>query len=258
MKPEKARAEIRWADWLLAATTVLLALLLVFQCADVYRVGVAPENVNAAGVRINDIYTREEVARRFAGIAWAFWLWVAAFAAAVVDRHVHPLVPRLRHASPETQLALLVLRRERTPAMEKEARFRRVCAWACGAVCLLCAACAALYLFNPNSFTSTDLETVMTAMVAHILPFLLLAFAALMALVQMRHASACRELAAAKEAPPRASAEVEQKPSSWKPYLWAALYLAALLLLVVGILNGGMYDVLVKAVNICTECVGLG
>lgn len=36
------------------------------------------------------------------------------------------------------------------------------------------------------------------------------------------------------------------------------LYAAALLLIVAGILNGGMRDVLIKAINICTECIGLG
>lgn len=34
--------------------------------------------------------------------------------------------------------------------------------------------------------------------------------------------------------------------------------LAAVILIVLGVLNGGMRDVLVKAVNICTECIGLG
>ena len=33
---------------------------------------------------------------------------------------------------------------------------------------------------------------------------------------------------------------------------------AAVLLIIAGILNGGVLDVLVKAINICTECVGLG
>lgn len=32
----------------------------------------------------------------------------------------------------------------------------------------------------------------------------------------------------------------------------------ALLMIVFGIINGGLYDVFVKAVNICTECIGLG
>lgn len=41
-------------------------------------------------------------------------------------------------------------------------------------------------------------------------------------------------------------------------WLRKTLYLTALALLVWGVLNGGMYDVLVKAIQICTECIGLG
>ena len=40
--------------------------------------------------------------------------------------------------------------------------------------------------------------------------------------------------------------------------LWAALLCAALGLIAAGALNGGMRDVLYKAVKICSECVGLG
>ena len=40
--------------------------------------------------------------------------------------------------------------------------------------------------------------------------------------------------------------------------LRVALYAAAALLLAMGVLNGGLNDVFVKAANICTECIGLG
>lgn len=36
------------------------------------------------------------------------------------------------------------------------------------------------------------------------------------------------------------------------------LYVLALGFLVAGVMNGGMRDVLIKAINICTECIGLG
>ena len=38
----------------------------------------------------------------------------------------------------------------------------------------------------------------------------------------------------------------------------AALVVAAAALILAGILNGSAWDVLVKAVHICTECIGLG
>ncbi|MBQ7139309.1 MAG: thioredoxin [Clostridia bacterium] len=33
---------------------------------------------------------------------------------------------------------------------------------------------------------------------------------------------------------------------------------AAIVFILLGVMNGGAYDVLVKAINICTECIGLG
>ena len=41
-------------------------------------------------------------------------------------------------------------------------------------------------------------------------------------------------------------------------FLQAAAVIAAILLIVAGILNGSALDVLIKAIHICTECVGLG
>ncbi len=43
-----------------------------------------------------------------------------------------------------------------------------------------------------------------------------------------------------------------------KRILRICLYAAAVILLVLGVLNGGLKDVLIKAINICTECIGLG
>lgn len=38
----------------------------------------------------------------------------------------------------------------------------------------------------------------------------------------------------------------------------AMLYVLAVVFIVLGVMNGGLRDVLVKAINICTECIGLG
>ena len=56
------------------------------------------------------------------------------------------------------------------------------------------------------------------------------------------------------ERPPAAPAERGRA----LPALRIALYAAAVVLIVLGVMNGGLWDVLVKAVNICTECIGLG
>lgn len=40
--------------------------------------------------------------------------------------------------------------------------------------------------------------------------------------------------------------------------LRCGLLILALVLIVLGVLNGGLRDVFVKAANLCTECIGLG
>lgn len=43
-----------------------------------------------------------------------------------------------------------------------------------------------------------------------------------------------------------------------KKALWAALFALGVLLVILGVMNGGAQDVLAKAVRICSECIGLG
>lgn len=40
--------------------------------------------------------------------------------------------------------------------------------------------------------------------------------------------------------------------------LRAIILVIAIVFIVLGVMNGGLRDVLVKAINICTECIGLG
>ena len=59
--------------------------------------------------------------------------------------------------------------------------------------------------------------------------------------------------------PPAARASMTGSPeTAGRRALRTVLYAAAALLIVLGVLNGGLNDVLVKAINICTECIGLG
>lgn len=46
--------------------------------------------------------------------------------------------------------------------------------------------------------------------------------------------------------------------SKQKRLVWLLLAAAAIILIVHGVWNGGLRDVLIKAINICTECIGLG
>lgn len=69
---EATRARLsRALTWMLAAATLLVAALLINQCADIYLLGIAPSNLTETGVYIHPIYSREIVAESFAKIAWS-------------------------------------------------------------------------------------------------------------------------------------------------------------------------------------------
>lgn len=257
------------AALLLTIATLLVAALLIVQCADIYRTGTAPENRSETGVLLRDVYSREIVAERLARMGWAFVLWLAALALTLVSRAVFRTATMKKvELSPETRLELMKARASLTPAMAAEERKRRNAAILCGVVCAACGGIGCVYLFNPEHFASRDLESVMGAMLRRLAPWVVLAFGALTLNAWAREKSVLREIEAAKEAPKR-----NPEPPAAQKRAWAtagratvgratvgrvALYLAAVGLIVAGILNGGMYDVLVKAVNICTECIGLG
>lgn len=54
--------------------------------------------------------------------------------------------------------------------------------------------------------------------------------------------------------PQKTDPEAKRKQTA----VWRALMILAICFIVMGIFNGSMKDVLVKAIKICTECVGLG
>lgn len=250
---------VRIAELLLAAATLLAAGALILQCADVFITGTAPQNLSETGVYIRDVYSRELVAQRLADVSWAFVLWLAALVAAAAARAIwHDERRDVLRLSAESRLALARERVAASDAMLAQQRKRRLAGAVCAAVCAGCAVAVCLYLLDTAHFASRDLESVMGAMLAHTAPWIALAFAALAAYAQLRSASIERELDAAMQAPKR---EPEPRPAQRTSIAVVGrviLCLAAIALIVAGILNGGMYDVLVKAINICTECIGLG
>lgn len=149
----------RRTQLLLAAATVLLAALLIWQCASIYLEGTAAENMPQPGVYLRPVYSRETVARHLGQIWWGIALWVAALVAAIACR---------KGESKQTARGEKTVRRapERKPEPQR----------------------------------------------------------------------------------------TRKHENAWR----VALYAAAVGLIAAGVVNGGARDVLVKAAQICTECIGLG
>ena len=175
---ETGRARFsRALRWLLAVATLLLAALLIWQCAAAYLKGTSPANRTETGVLIENVFSREIAAERFGRIAWAVWLCAALLAAALVLR-VSGGRAALK-APAAYRLEALLGRCEKTEAMRAEETKRRRWLAGCAAVCALCAAAAGVYLARPDSFASRDLETTMGRMLRCIAPCAAAAIAAL-------------------------------------------------------------------------------
>ncbi len=242
--------------WLAAVVTIALAAALCIACLDLYRAGNAPENLTAEGVRIQDMYTRENVGQQLsklapAAISWAVLLLLAAR---------QPKAPEKRlPIAPENALRLLAPRVFATAAMEKLRTRREVVRFICFLILSLCGGWLIYYFTCRDLFTLWDLEFVMGQMVKSTWAASLAALAVMCLWAWWEGRSYAAEWAEAKKAPKRP--EPAEKPVRREFPVnipRAILLIAALALIVAGVLNGGMYDVLVKAINICTECIGLG
>ena len=253
--------------WLLAAATVLVAGLLIWQCADIFRVGMSAANQGADGVRISDIYSREIVAERFGRISWSVWIWLVLFVISLF-LHSKETSQQKKNATvmqPKDQLALLLERREKTPEMLQFEKKRRTLVGIATVVCVVCAIGAIAYLVAPSSFASRDLEPVMGQMMFHVVPWVVVAFAVVLVIQNMCMKNVEAELALAKKAPAKekeaqaqGTTTASENQKKKQNIARIAVLIVAILFIIAGITNGGMFDVFVKAINICTECIGLG
>ncbi len=251
----------RLVSWLRRATALMLivtAALLCWQCIDIYVVGNSPANLDENGVHIAQVYTAEDVGDRLRALAVPFAVCaVLAAVTAIVGRSVPQ--EKERHAlTAENRLRLMKKRVDVLPAAAQQEEMLRRNTWlATAAVLLVCAGLSIAYLLNRVNFASWDLESVIGAMLLHVGPWVVLGLVAVYAALRVCDQSMLRECEALKGVP---AAGMQPAKSEAFPVevLRIDLYAAAIVFIVLGVMNGGLYDVLVKAIMICTECIGLG
>ena len=247
--------------WLRRATalmTLVLAALLCWQCIDIYADGNAADNLDENGVHLTPVYAMEDVSARLLTLAVPAGAYVLLIAATAVVQSLVPAPAEKTALTPENRLRLRKRRVAELPeAARHEEALRRNIRLATAAVLLLCALMAGLFLFNGANFISWDLETVMGEMLLHVAPWAAVALLAAYIALRACDASFERECAALQGLSAGKPAPMQEKPFP-ADVLRADLYAAAIVFIVLGVMNGGLYDVLVKAINICTECIGLG
>ena len=124
----------------------------------------------------------------------------------------------------------------------------------------ICSAGFLLYGANPANFHQTEINGSMIHAVAILLGCLVIPFGYSIFAAYRSKASLQREIELVKTIPAGETKKEASVASTGRCVMIArcAILTLAVALLLYGFFTGGTADVLTKAVNICTECVGLG
>lgn len=245
--------------WVMTLATVLVLALLAWQCLDIYLEGNRPSNLDGSGVYRSAVFSVEIVQSRLRPMLPLLGGYVLMTLGALIAQAACQTERPVAVHSPEERLHLLKAHVETMPdaALALERQRRGICMVAAGAI-VVCAVPCLLYLLNREHFASWDLEHVMGQMLLHVAPWVAAAFAIALAASFACGRNVQREIETLKGQEKKSSPQLPA-PRRIPLGVWRiGLGVAAITFIVLGVMNGGLRDVLVKAVNICTECIGLG
>lgn len=250
--------------------TAVVGALFLWQVLTLYFTGTAEGFVGTP-------FTRERVTEALSKIALFFWLWIAGIVAGFVLWEVFPVKDKVRKISPDLQTARLYKRMPASAPEGMEQEFGEIAtgrkiifALKCAAWALFGIACVygIVYLCIPSNFPAKDVTHEMLNFAKHVFPCI---FAGLIVVcgagiyekytVKMLLPKVQQVTKGQK---PRQDITVWQKIEGVFENKWVvlgiriALAVIAVALIIWGALNGSARTVFIKAVNICTECIGLG
>ena len=244
----------------LSLMLIATGILLMISCVGIYKIGNRP-------------FTTENISAAFAKVAVPVWITVVLTVVGIIGTLFLPDEPKRVQAIKGKKSTLSLLQKKLNmdacdqntlTLIKKEQKTHTVLQIA--AIAIVCAAAipAVIYAFNFNNY-SADYNASVIAACLWILPCTFVAMGVAVSFSYLENASVERQIGYVKSAIAQSksvvSAPVTQKNRDHRKLVMGiriALLVAAIALIIAGILNGGMADVLAKAVNICTECIGLG
>lgn len=253
--------------------SVVVGALLIWQTLDIYLNG---------GRRP---FSREIVGQRLALVSPAFWIWLVMIVAGFVIWEVFPVKKKIASLKDDCY-ALKRLKKRIPPKVgereldslgyvmkeEETLLLLKLCVFL---VCLAGAVYGIVYLATPAHFPKTDVTAEIVRMVKNILPCAAIAFVAAIAFKYAEIRSAkkqlphVKKLAASKGGDYIASVKYAGADTYFdigrvlnNKYFILGVRIAvgclAIGFIIAGAVNGNMRAIFIKAVNICTECIGLG
>ena len=245
----------------LSVLLVVTGVLLMIACISVYRMGDRP-------------FTTENISGAFGKIQIPVYITVGAAIAGLILWLVFPAENQKLKASPDAKAMLerMELRIDldscnpgMLTAIGFEKKLRRLLFWIVLGICVAIYVPALIYVLNFDHFGMEDYNGDVIKAVLWLLPSTCFSAGVGIAYVYAVRGSITRETELVKtilanQGKPLPAPKKIVPPENTRLTLGIRIGIAvvAVALIIAGIANGGMADVLAKAINICTECIGLG
>ncbi len=238
---------------------IVAGICFIVACCNIYYHGIATD--------APQIYTREIVAESFSKIAIPVYLCLATTIGGMIlnlvlpiekakckaEKNLPALLQRLQQKV-DWEACDLQLRNSLTAQRNLRKQLTTIAAvlLTAGGIVFL------VYAANSNNWGSNSTTGMISAMYV-LLGSLTIPFAYILFCNYVCHNSMAAEIALLRQAPKLSEAATPKKGTCrCGTILRIAILVVGAALIVLGACNEGTADILTKAVNICTECVGLG
>lgn len=254
---------------LLSAMTVILGALFIWQILYIYLTGTAADYEGTYA------FTSARVGAGLMKILPAIVIWIVMIIAAFVLWEVFPV--KQARAKQDARYTLYRLKKRMPAAVGEELKTSfnyvkgeeenlKILWLLCAVVGVAGAIYSIIYLANPQHFPKADVTAEMLKMVKNIIPWVIVTFALACGICVYEGVSAKRQLEHVKKLAAGGNLNEVTHGKIYKffhcKYFLLGVRIAvgcvSVAFIIAGICNGGMRDVLIKAINICTECIGLG
>lgn len=257
---------------LITVALIAVAILLMVQCVAIYRLG-------------EDPFTRESVAAHFAPIAVPVYVCLGLVAAGIA---LSPILPAGPDSKPDRDAVTLRRLQEKVSLSDCPAdlsrhigKLRRA-RWIHHTVTLMLLGIGTVaflwYALDVSRFSVDDINGSMIKAMLLLAPCVGVPAVYAVVTAYLCRRSVRKEIDLLRDvlrnelvsytgngkdanAPLKEKTFTTAKKSeseTWLPYLQSAILVIGVVLVVVGLLQNGAAAVLTKAINICTECIGLG
>lgn len=244
---------------LLSISIIAAGLCLIYGCLSIYYSG-------------DHAYSRQIVAETFSTIAVPVYICLGLLIVSIVLNLIIPAVSTKSKPSVsyKNRLQLLLTKKDLTAcngeqlsAIKKERTRRKLATVIQAAVISASSLVFLVYALNGEHYDNSQINSSVINAMWVLLPCLCVMFAASVIAEIYREKSFKQECELISKLPSAKSANAQNTSETNKCnkkilIIRCAVLVAGIGILIYGFLSGGVADVLTKAVNICTECIGLG